>query len=125
MPKVSKQSATEVHDAGVAKVWQDDADGYQISFISIVQDADMAGLLKGLPHDQCPCPHWGFVTKGRLTFTFGDRAETFEAGDGFYVGPGHTPSAIEGTDFVLFSPAELVHEVDKQILLNVQAMAGA
>lgn len=125
MPKVSKQSATDVQDAGVAQIWQDDADGYQISFISVLQDADMAPLLKGLPNDQCPCPHWGYVTKGSITFTFGDKTETFEAGEGFYVAPGHTPEAVAGTDFVLFTPAELGHEVDKQIMLNAQQMASA
>ncbi|MEX2552559.1 MAG: hypothetical protein WD627_06125 [Actinomycetota bacterium] len=125
MPKVSKESATDLQDAGVAKSWQDDADGYQISFLSILEDADMADLMKGLPNDQCPCPHWGYVLKGRLTFTFSDKSETFEAGDGFYVAPGHTPSATKGTDFVLFTPAELGHEVDKHILRNVQQMQGA
>lgn len=43
----------------------------------------------------------------------------------FYVGPGHTPSATADTDFVLFTPAELGHEVDKQIMANVQQMASA
>ncbi len=125
MPKASKESATDVQDAGVAKIWQDDADGYQISFLSILEDADMAALMKGLPNDQCPCPHWGYVTKGSLTFTFGERSETFDAGEGFYVAPGHTPSATAGTDFVLFTPAELAHEVDKQIMANLQQMTSA
>jgi len=126
MPKVSKESATDLQDAGVAKIWQDDADGYQISFISVLEDADMAGLLKGLPNDQCPCPHWGYVLKGQITFTSApDKSETFEAGDGFYVAPGHTPAATAGTEFLLFSPAELGHEVDAQIARNVQQMQGA
>ena len=125
MPKVSKENATDVQDAGVAKVWQDDADGYQISFISILEDADMAWLLKGLPDDRCPCPHWGYVMKGEASFTFADRTETFQAGEGFYVAPGHTPAATAGTEFLLFTPAELGHEVDKQILANVRQMQSA
>ena len=42
-------------------------------------------MLKGLPGDRCDCPHWGYVFKGRLIWTFGDREEVFEAGDAFYV----------------------------------------
>jgi hypothetical protein len=125
MPKVSKENATDVQDAGVAKVWQDDADGYTISFMSMVEDADMAPLLKGLPDDQCPCPHWGYVMNGQVTFTFADKTETFQAGEGFYVAPGHTPAATAGTEFLLFSPAELGHEVDKQILHNIRQMQSA
>ena len=51
----------------------------------------MAPLLKGLPDDRCPCPHWGYVLKGTVTFTFADRSETFETGESFYISPGHTP----------------------------------
>jgi hypothetical protein len=34
--EMSKKNTTDVQDAGVAKVWQNDADVYQISFISIL-----------------------------------------------------------------------------------------
>ena len=49
--------------------------------------------MKGLPDDRCHCPHWGYVLKGRLTFRFADRDEVFEAGDAFYLPPGHVPLA--------------------------------
>ena len=45
----------------------------------------------GLPDDSCQCPHWGYVLKGELTFRFADREEVFEAGDAFYLPPGHVP----------------------------------
>ena len=33
------------------------------------EDVDASPLLRGLPDDRCPCPHWGYVFTGRLTFT--------------------------------------------------------
>ena len=78
-------------------------------------DVDMRPLLRGLPDDRCPCPHWGYVLRGRLVFTVADYQETFEAGDGFYVPPGDTPVADAGTEYVQFSPADHMHVVDAAI----------
>ena len=50
----------------------------------------------GLPDDPCPCPHWGYVLRGRLTYRFPDREEVFEAGDAFYLPPGHIPMPTAG-----------------------------
>lgn len=66
------------------------------------QDVDATPLFKGLPDDRCPCPHWGYVFKGRLTFQCGDREEIFEAGDAFYLEGGHVPTSPEpGTEYLL------------------------
>ena len=37
----------------------DELDGYTVNFVSFRQDIDATPLLKGLPDDQCQCPHWG------------------------------------------------------------------
>ena len=63
----------------------EDIDGYTVNFVSFRQDVDGAPLLTGLPDDRCPCPHWGYVLKGRLTYRFADHDEVFEAGDAFYL----------------------------------------
>lgn len=83
MPKVSKETATQVDDFGVA-----------------------IDRHSSLPGGRCPCPHWGYVLKGRLVVRYEDREETIEAGDAFYMPPGHAPEAEEGTEIVQFSPAE-------------------
>lgn len=125
MPKVSKASAAKVQDIGVGEVREDVVDGYEISFLDFREEADMAGLLKGLPDDLCPCPHWGYVTAGQVTFTFSGHVEVFEAGDAFYVPPGHSPAASAGAAFVLISPAEQVAEVNAVIQRNMAAMPSA
>jgi quercetin dioxygenase-like cupin family protein len=63
-------------------------------------------MLAGLPGGKCWCPHWGYVLKGRVTIRYEDREETAEAGEAFYMSPGHAPAAEEGTELVQFSPAD-------------------
>jgi cupin domain len=122
MPKISRESA-QVEDHGPVEDRHDDIDGYTVSFVSFREDIDATPLLKGLPDDQCQCPHWGYVTKGRLTFRFGDRDEVFEAGDAFYTPPGHIPVQHEpGSEIVLFSPAEELKATEAVMAKNMQAM---
>src|SRR6266511_1582657 len=107
MPKVSRDSAPQRQDAGPVVDLRAELDGYTVSFTSLLEDIDATPLLKGLPDDRCPCPHWGYVIKGKMTARYADRDEVFEAGDAFYTPPGHIPVANEpGTEFVWFSPSE-------------------
>src|SRR4051812_25058182 len=92
MPKVSKESAPNVMQHGPVEDRNGELDGYTVNFVSFGASLDAAPLLEGLPDDRCPCPHWGYVLKGRLTYRFADREEVCEAGDAFYLPPGHIPS---------------------------------
>jgi quercetin dioxygenase-like cupin family protein len=53
---------------------------------------------QGLPDHLCPCPHWGYMLKGRLRMKTATGAQIFKAGDAFYWGPGHAPEALEDTE---------------------------
>jgi hypothetical protein len=122
MPRVSRESA-QIEDHGPVEDRHDDIDGYTVSFVSFREDIDATPLLKGLPDDRCQCPHWGYVTKGKLTFRFGDRDEVFEAGDAFYTPPGHIPVQHDpGSEMVLFSPAQELRETEAVMAKNMQAM---
>jgi hypothetical protein len=48
-----------------------------------------------------------------------------EAGDAFYVQPGHTPAAESGSEFLQISPADELREVTATVMKNMQAMHGA
>jgi len=106
LPKVSKQNALHVDDLGIAEDHHEDLDGYTVNFVQIRQDHDLGPILKALPGGKCACPHWGLVLKGRLTIRYDDWEETVEAGEAFYMPPGHAPAAEAGTEFVQFSPAD-------------------
>jgi hypothetical protein len=125
MPKVSKESAAHVDDHGIVEDRHEDIDGYTVNFVSFRTEVDASPLLKGLPDDRCPCPHWGYVLKGRLTYRFSDHDETFAAGDAFYLPAGHVPVAEAGSEILQFSPAAELREVDAVMMKNVQAMQQA
>ena len=127
MPKVSKESATQGGEFGPVTDRSDQLDeDYTVNFTSFGEDIDATPLLKGLPNDRCHCPHWGYVVKGRMTFSYPDGEEVFESGDAFYTPPGHIPVGNEpGTEIVLFSPAEQLREVEEVMMRNMQETQGA
>jgi len=123
MPKVSRDSAANRTDHGAVEDRSEQLNGYTVNFVSFRQDVDATPLLKGLPDDQCQCPHWGFVIKGRLTYRFGDREEVYEAGDAFYNPPGHVPISHEpGSEIVQFSPTEELRATEAAMARNMQAL---
>src|SRR3954470_7896156 len=125
MPKVSKQSAAEAHDHGVVEEWREDVDGYTVNFVAFRQDIDGKPLLAGLPGDRCQGPHWGYALKGRLPYRFAGHEEVFEAGDAFFLPPGHVPLAEAGSEIMQFSPTEPLKEVDEAMMRNMQAAMQA
>ncbi len=125
MPKASKESVTEVRDYGVAEDRTGDMDGYTVNFVSIRRDHDLAPMLSGLPGGRCSCPHWGYVFKGRMIVRYADHEEVCEAGDAFYMPPGHTPAAEAGTEFIQISPSDQLQEVEAAVVKAMQQMQGA
>ncbi len=125
MPKVSKQTAEHVDDAPPAEDCWSVLDDYRVEFVSIRQDSDLTPLLHGLPNDQCPCPHWGYVFKGRMWWRYGDREDVCEAGDAFYAPAGHTAGADAGTEFVIFGPNEMLEEVHAHMGRRAQELQSA
>ena len=75
-----------------------------VSFVRLKKGTDLGPALAGLPDDLCPCPHWGYVLKGRLTMQTRSGDETYAAGQAFYWPPGHAPRAPEDCEYVDFSP---------------------
>jgi hypothetical protein len=121
MPRVSKHSATQVDDMGPLGVDRhEDLDGYTFSFVTLRQGMDLAPFLKGLPDDRCQCPHWGYMLTGRMTVRYADREEVFEAGDAFYIPPGHAPEAEASSDFIQISPTDELDVVVTAMRENIQ-----
>jgi hypothetical protein len=87
--------------------WGDMRVGYE----TYLRDFDDAELLKGLPGDRCPCPHWGYLLAGKLTVRYADHEEVVQAGEVYYLAPGHTMAAEAGTVLIEFSPREAFREL--------------
>jgi HD domain len=81
-----------------------DLDDYTVNFVTIRQGHSLAPMVKGLPGDSCQCPHWGYLISGQITVSYADRQEVYDAGDAFYMAPGHVPAAATGSEFIQFSP---------------------
>jgi len=125
MPKIARDK--ERTDHGPVLASETEFDGYTINFVTFKTEMDHAPLFKGLPGDSCQCPHWGYVLKGRMTFTYVDREgeEVFEAGDAFYLPPGHLQRVEAGTEYLQFSPTEALRPVSETLVRNMQAMQQA
>ena len=126
MPKTSKASASKVESLeGILEDRSEDLDGYTAGFTSFMADMDPAPMFRGLPDDRCQCPHWGYVIKGKITFRFADREETYEAGDAYYVPPGHLPVMFAGNEIVEFSPTGELAKTMEAIHRNMAASGQA
>ena len=126
MPKVSKATAYEtIAMEGLDVRLENLEGGYSVCFESHTADADLAELFRGLPDDRCQLPRWGYVLTGRVTFRFADREETYEAGDAYYVPPGHTPVHHAGAELVEFSPTDMLGETIPVVMQNLQAAGAA
>jgi hypothetical protein len=123
MPKASKETASE-HAAmeGYEGHYEQFDGGWTVAFESYTEDTDAAPLFKGLPNDQCQCEHMGYVMKGKVAFRTSDGEEVFEAGDAYYVGPGHTPVLSAGTEVIEFSPTEQLGRTMEVVMKNVGEM---
>jgi hypothetical protein len=123
MPKTSKETASEKVELEGLDVRLDHLEGgYSVCFESHTADADLAPLFRGLPDDRCQLPRWGYVVEGKVSFRFADREETYEAGDAYYVPPGHTPVHYAGAEIVEFSPTD---ELGETITVVMQNLSGA
>jgi hypothetical protein len=120
MPKTSKETASIVQEFPVATDRSEELDGYTVSFVSITESHDLGPILKNLPTGDCQCPHWGYIVKGRMIVRYDDHEEVCEAGDAFYMSPGHAPEADAGSEFVLFSPTPEFQELQAAIMKVMQ-----
>jgi hypothetical protein len=121
VPKTSKETASEAVTTDGLEVRLEHLEGgYSVCFESHTADADLAELFRGLPDDRAQLPRWGYVIEGRVGFKFSDREETYEAGDAYYVPPGHTPVHYAGAEIVEFSPTEILGETVPVVIGNLQ-----
>jgi len=92
-----------------------------VGFSGMEGGRDSTEALKGLPGDSCPVPHWGYMIKGRMRVKYRDHDDVINAGEAFYMAPGHIPVAEEDCEFVDFSPKG----ENKKILMAAVRNRGA
>jgi hypothetical protein len=120
MPKVSKKTASEtVKMKGLEVRLEHMPGGYSVCFESHEASANLSPLFQGLPDDRCQLPRWGYVLKGKTSFEFADREEVYEAGDAYYVPPGHIPVHHAGAEIIEFSPTDVLGATMVAVMKNM------
>ena len=110
--RLSGTEAPAFMDTPGATIRWADWGGMRCVQVALGAGTDLGPLLKGLPDDHCPVPHWGYVLQGSITIGYTDgQEETLRAGDLFYLPPGHTARTDDGVAFIEFSPARELQEV--------------
>jgi hypothetical protein len=115
---VITRSNTTVEDHGVLESRSAEVGEWNIGFATFRADLDHAPILKGLPDDRCQCPHLGYVVKGRMSVAYADRTEVAEAGDAFYMTPGHVPTIEAGSEVLMFSLISELKPTEEAIQRN-------
>ena len=123
MPKASIQSIEEPVSAPGFEGRYAELLDFTVGFEAYSEEADMASLFVGLPDDRCQCSHFGYVKKGSVTYRTAEGEETFNAGDAYVVGPGHTPVLHPGTELVEFSPTAELNRTMEVVTKNMENMA--
>lgn len=96
-----------------------------VSYEVLPAGLDLAPLFAGLPDDMCPCAHWGYLLRGRVRVKYRDREEVIQAGDCFYMAPGHLPIFEEDSEWVMFSPRGEHKKTAEAVRRNKAALQAA
>jgi hypothetical protein len=122
MKQQIEQMETRLEIPGAAMFQGVNWGDYSVMYVQLKAGVDATPLLKGLPNDKCPCPHWGYIVKGAIHVTYTDGTEeTCRGGEVFYWPTGHTVRVDQDTAFVEFSPTRDLRKVYDHIEQQVQA----
>ena len=123
--RATKNELPLLLEAGPSSVRGADWGDMRVSVVSVPAGTDFSPLLKGLPEDRCQGPHWGYVLKGRLRMKYASGDEVLNAGDFYYMPPGHTGIAEEDLEFLEVAPPHLHQQFLDNAHRNIQQMQAA
>jgi hypothetical protein len=97
--------------------------GITVAFEKAHAGQDASSMVKGLPDDRCQAPHWGYLFSGKMTVHYGDRQETIEGGEAYYVAPGHKISFESDCEALEFTPSDELEKTFEAARRNFAAGA--
>lgn len=96
-----------------------------MGFESFEEAADFTPFYRGLLGDLCQSHHWGYVIKGRMILHRPEGDVVADAGEAYYVGPGHTgEAALPGTEVIEFSPTAEYEKTMAVVAKNLEQAMG-
>jgi len=93
--------------------------GMIVSYETFPKGVDATPLFKGLPDDKCQSQHWGYLLRGRVRIKRNDGEFVLNAGDVYYLEPGHVPVFEEDTDILEFSPMKEYQQTIDVVAANM------
>lgn len=96
--------------------------GMIVSYETFPGGVDATPLFRGLPDDACQSKHWGCILKGRVRIRGRNGEFVLQAGDVYYLEPGHVPVFEEDTEVLEFSPRKEYQQTIDVVARNVAAM---
>jgi len=108
MPVAMEQPGLKMLKVDSPETWG----GVVVEYFECDQRIDFGPMFEGLPENQCPCPHWGYVLKGALHIQYGDETEeVMREGDVCYIPKGHTGWSEAGSAMIILSPEAEAHQL--------------
>jgi glyoxylate utilization-related uncharacterized protein len=92
--------------------------GITVAFEKAGSGQDASSMVKGLPDDRCQAPHWGYLLSGRMTVEVGGEVETIEAGQAYYIRPGHKLTFETDCEALEFTPTEALERALEAVRRN-------
>ena len=116
----AKETLPKTIDVPGVRVQSQNWGGMTLSYINMAAGVDFTPVLKGLPHDLCHCPHWGYVIKGQILLKYRDGSEErVTSGQLFHWPVGHTAIFEKETEYIELSPqkemSELLAHAERQM----------
>jgi len=95
--------------------------GITVAFEKAHAGQDASSMVKGLPDDRCQAPHWGYLFSGKMVVDYGDREETIEGGQAYFVGPGHRITFLADCEALEFTPTDALEQTFEAVRRNAAA----
>ena len=124
MPSAARDDRPEVELVPGMPSRVADWGGITVAFEKAHKGQDASSLLKGLPDDRCQAPHWGYLFSGRIVVDYGDRSETIEGGQAYYVAPGHALTFEDDCEALEFTPTDALTQTLEAVRRNLPAGAS-
>ena len=114
-----------MQNAGLIMRAQPGFGGMFASYNEYPKGTDASPLLQGLKNNSCQCPHWGYMIEGVMQIKYDDGTEeVLNAGDIFYLPPGHIGIIDEDTKVIEFNPEKEFGELGAHIAKKLAEMNG-
>jgi hypothetical protein len=99
----------------------------EVGLTTVPEPADVGPMYTGLPGGVCPCPHYGYVFRGRVRCVYpgSDLAdEVASEGDVYFFRSGHHLVYEEPSEILELNPAAALQQVMDHIEAFQRAMTG-